>query len=59
MTSQEALRIQPDMLDLMQRKGRILKKMGALTRAAEVVDKARQLDKADRYMNSKVPEDVA
>lgn len=31
--------------------------MGAFTRAAEVVDKARQLDKADRYMNSKVREE--
>ena len=42
------------MLDFMLRQGRVLKKMGALTRAAEVVDAARQLDKADRYMNSKV-----
>lgn len=42
------------MLDFMQRRGRVLKKMGALTSAAEVVDAARQMDKADRYMNSKV-----
>lgn len=42
------------MLDFMQRKGRVLKKMGAVTKAAEAVDAARLLDKADRYMNSKV-----
>ncbi|CAN0411602.1 unnamed protein product, partial [Hapterophycus canaliculatus] len=41
------------MLEFMQRKGRVLKKMGAVTRAAEAVDAARLLDKADRYMNSK------
>ncbi|CAM9940380.1 unnamed protein product [Ectocarpus sp. 4 AP-2014] len=41
------------MLDFLQRKGRVLRKMGALTRAAEAVDSARMLDKADRYMNSK------
>ncbi|CAN0337400.1 unnamed protein product, partial [Laminaria digitata] len=41
------------MLDFMQRRGRVLKKMGALTMAAGAVDSARELDKADRYMNSK------
>lgn len=51
---QECVALQPSMLDFMQRRGRVLKKMGALTRAAEAVDAARQLDKADRYMNSKV-----
>lgn len=52
--SQECLALQPSMLDFMQRKGRVLKKMGATTKAAEAVDAARLLDKADRYMNSKV-----
>lgn len=51
---QECIALQPTMLDFMQRRGRVLKKMGAFTRAAEAVDGARQLDKADRYMNSKV-----
>lgn len=51
---QECAALQPTMLDFLQRKGRVLRKMGALTRAAETVDSARMLDKADRYMNSKV-----
>lgn len=51
---QECAALQPAMLDFLQRKGRVLRKMGALTRAAEAVDSARMLDKADRYMNSKV-----
>lgn len=51
---QECSALQPTMLDFMQRKGRVLKKMGAVTKAAEAVDAARLLDKADRYMNSKV-----
>lgn len=42
------------MLDFMQRRGRVLRKMGAFGKAAEALDGARQLDKADRYMNSKV-----
>ena len=53
--SQECVTLQPSMLDFMQRRGRVLKKMGALTMAAGAVDSARELDKADRYMNSKVP----
>lgn len=44
----------PTTLDFMQRRARVLKKMGARTKAAGVMDEARQLDKADRYMNSKV-----
>eukprot|EP00903_Cladosiphon_okamuranus_P008678 g8317.t1 len=52
-TLDECSELQPSMLDFMQRKGRVLKKMGALTKAAEAVDAARLLDKADRYMNSK------
>lgn len=51
---QECAALQRTMLDFLQRKGRVLRKMGALTRAAETVDSARMLDKADRYMNSKV-----
>lgn len=46
--------LKPSELDFIQRRGRVLKKMGAFTKAAEAVDSARQLDKADRYMNSKV-----
>lgn len=46
--------LQPNMLDSMQRRGRVLKKMGAFRKAAEAVDGARVLDTADRYMNSKV-----
>lgn len=53
--AQECVTLQPSMLDFMQRRGRVLKKMGALTMAAGAVDSARELDKADRYMNSKVP----
>eukprot|EP00752_Nemacystus_decipiens_P006712 g6035.t1 len=52
-TLDECSALQPSMLDFMQRKGRVLKKMGAFTKAAEAVDAARLLDKADRYMNSK------
>ncbi|CBN77876.1 acetyltransferase 1-like [Ectocarpus siliculosus] len=52
-TLEECAALQPTMLDFLQRKGRVLRKMGALTRAAEAVDSARMLDKADRYMNSK------
>lgn len=51
---QECSALKPSMLDFMQRKGRVLKKMGAVSKAAEVVNAARLLDKADRYMNSKV-----
>ncbi|GMH64765.1 hypothetical protein TrRE_jg11195, partial [Triparma retinervis] len=40
-------------VDLHERKGRILKLMGDLEGACEVLDKARQVDLADRYINNK------
>lgn len=38
---------------MQQRQARLLKKSGAIAEAATVMDKARQLDLADRYMNNK------
>ncbi|CAM9558060.1 unnamed protein product, partial [Phaeothamnion confervicola] len=43
----------PTAVDLYHRKARLLKKSGALSRAASVMDAARRLDKSDRYVNNK------
>ncbi|CAM9754442.1 unnamed protein product, partial [Discosporangium mesarthrocarpum] len=43
----------PRSLDFPQRRGRILKKMGAIDEAARVMDEVREMDLADRYINSK------
>jgi len=43
----------PTAIHMYLRKGRILKKMGDLQEAADVVNQARQLDLSDRYINNK------
>ena len=40
-------------LDMHQRQARLLKKSGAIAEAASVMDQARKLDLADRYVNNK------
>lgn len=46
----------PKELDFVQRKARIFKHKGDLQTAAELMDEARQLDLADRYINNKATE---
>jgi tetratricopeptide (TPR) repeat protein len=47
---------QPKLLDFFQRKARILKHMGDLSQAADVMVQGRKLDLADRYINNKATE---
>ncbi|POM66169.1 N-terminal acetyltransferase A complex subunit nat1-like protein, partial [Phytophthora palmivora] len=44
------------LLDFLQRKARILKHMGDLNKAADVMVEGRKLDLADRYINNKATE---
>ncbi|CAI5716583.1 unnamed protein product [Peronospora effusa] len=46
----------PTLLDFLQRKARILKHMGDLNKAADVMVEGRKLDLADRYINNKATE---
>ncbi|KAE8915082.1 N-terminal acetyltransferase A complex auxiliary subunit [Phytophthora fragariae] len=46
----------PTLLDFFQRKARILKHMGDLNKAADVMVEGRKLDLADRYINNKATE---
>ncbi|DBA00108.1 TPA: hypothetical protein N0F65_000399 [Lagenidium giganteum] len=46
----------PTVLDFYQRKARILKHMGELNKAADVMVEGRLLDLADRYINNKATE---
>lgn len=47
---------EPTLLDFFQRKARILKHMGELNKAADVMVQGRKLDLADRYINNKATE---
>ncbi|RLN73598.1 hypothetical protein BBJ28_00026180, partial [Nothophytophthora sp. Chile5] len=47
---------EPTVLDFFQRKARILKHMGDLNQAADVMVLGRKLDLADRYINNKATE---
>lgn len=47
------LRHTPTAIDMLQRKARLLKKLGDVTTAADVINEARLLDLADRYVNNK------
>ncbi|KAG7377203.1 N-alpha-acetyltransferase 15, NatA auxiliary subunit [Phytophthora pseudosyringae] len=47
---------EPTLLDFFQRKARILKHMGDLNKAADVMVEGRKLDLADRYINNKATE---
>ncbi|CEG43496.1 n-terminal acetyltransferase a complex subunit nat1-like protein [Plasmopara halstedii] len=46
----------PPLLDFYQRKARILKHMGDLNKAADVMVESRKFDLADRYINNKATE---
>jgi len=46
----------PSTLDFYQRKARVLKHMGELSKAADVMVQGRKLDLADRYINNKATE---
>lgn len=48
--------LSPRGLDFLQRKARILKHMGEIQQAADVMEQARKLDLADRYINNKATE---
>lgn len=50
---EEALKLDPDMIDLYQTKARTLKYLGAVSEAREVMEKARSLDERDRAINTK------
>ena len=49
----EGVKDEKECVDLRERKGRILKLMGDVAGACEVLDKAREVDLADRYINNK------
>lgn len=53
---EKCLTQKPTLLDFYQRKARILKHMGDLTTAADVMVEGRKLDLADRYINNKATE---
>eukprot|EP00049_Salpingoeca_infusionum_P008761 m.144252 g.144252 ORF g.144252 m.144252 type:complete len:846 (+) comp14118_c0_seq1:73-2610(+) len=52
-TISDAIEHTPTVVELYMIKAKILKHMGRLTEAAEALDTARQLDTADRFINSK------
>ncbi|KAI9912420.1 hypothetical protein PsorP6_005219 [Peronosclerospora sorghi] len=53
---EKCIKKEPTMLDFFQRKARILKHMGYLNEAANVMVDGRKLDLADRYINNKATE---
>ncbi|KAL4133438.1 hypothetical protein PRIC2_003755 [Phytophthora ramorum] len=53
---EECIKQEPSLLDFFQRKARILKHMGDLNQAADVMVEGRKLDLADRYINNKATE---
>ena len=50
---EECIKHTPTAIDMLQRKARLLKRAGDVVQAAEVMDAARNLDLADRYVNNK------
>lgn len=50
---EECIKHTPTAIDMLQRKARLLRKSGDVGGAADVMDEARQLDLADRYINNK------
>ncbi|ORX62151.1 N-terminal acetyltransferase A, auxiliary subunit [Hesseltinella vesiculosa] len=50
---EKAIAHSPTVVELYMTKGRILKHMGKIQEASEVMDEARQLDLQDRFINSK------
>ena len=50
---EEAISHTPTILDLQCRKARVLKHMGKISEAAKVMERARKMDTADRYVNTK------
>ncbi|CAI5744760.1 unnamed protein product [Peronospora destructor] len=53
---EKCIKQKPTLLDFLQRKARILKHMGDLNKAADVMVEGRKLDLADRYINNKATE---
>ncbi|ETP28747.1 hypothetical protein F442_21980 [Phytophthora nicotianae P10297] len=53
---EKCIKQEPTLLDFCQRKARILKHMGDLNKAADVMVEGRKLDLADRYINNKATE---
>ncbi|KAG1697102.1 hypothetical protein DVH05_017488 [Phytophthora capsici] len=53
---EKCIKQEPTLLDFYQRKARILKHMGDLNKAADVMVEGRKLDLADRYINNKATE---
>ncbi|CAH0481768.1 unnamed protein product [Peronospora belbahrii] len=53
---EKCIKQKPNLLDFFQRKARILKHMGDLNKAADVMVEGRKLDLADRYINNKATE---
>ncbi|KAF4037556.1 NMDA receptor-regulated protein 1 [Phytophthora infestans] len=53
---EKCIKQEPTLLDFFQRKARILKHMGDLNKAADVMVEGRKLDLADRYINNKATE---
>lgn len=52
-TIEQCIAHTPTAIDMLQRKARLLRKCGRVQEASEVMDAARQLDLADRYINNK------
>ncbi len=51
--AEECISLGPTVTEVIQRKARVLKKMGAYNSAAGVMDSARKLDLSDKYLNNK------
>jgi len=52
-TIEACIKHTPTAIDMLQRKARLMKKMGEFNTAADIINDARQLDLADRYINNK------
>ncbi len=51
--AEECISLAPTITEVLQRKARVLKKMGAYSCAADVMESASKLDPSDRYLNNK------
>ncbi len=51
--AEACINLGPTVTEVVQRKARVLKKMGAYSHAADVMESAKKLDLSDRYLNNK------
>ncbi len=51
--AEECINLAPTVIEVIRRKAHVLKKMGAYSHAADVMESARTLDPSDRYLNNK------